>query len=195
MKNIFILFLIAVLSMTVGCNRTRGNEKSGSTTGESQAPQGMADNSQGGAEMSSADHNFVMNAAKGGTAEVELGSLANQQATKPAVKQFGERMVKDHTEANNRLQQIAQQKGMTLPIGLPDDAKQLKQQLTNMKGPEFDRTYMQNMVEDHQKDVAEFQKEADEGQDPDVKNFAATTLPTLKEHLQLAQTTMSKVQK
>lgn len=195
MKNIFVLFLIAVLGMTVACNRTRGNEKSGSNTGESQAPQGMADNSQGGAQMSSADHKFVMNAAKGGKAEVELGSFANQQATNPAVKQFGERMVKDHTEANNRLQQIAQQKGMTLPNDLPDDAKQLKERLTSMKGPEFDRTYMQNMVEDHQKDVAEFQKEADQGQDPDIKNFAATTLPTLKEHLQLAQTTMSKIHK
>src|SRR5437899_2212902 len=177
MKKIFAMILVAVLATTIACNRSRSSERGASTTGESQAPQGMgdqADNSQGGAhQMSSADHSFLMNAAKGGKAEVELGDLAAQNASSPAVKQFGERMVKDHTEANNRLQQIAQQKGMTMPIDLPDDAKQLKERLTNMKGLEFDRTYMQNMVEDHQKDVAEFQQEADQGQDRDIKNFAA----------------------
>jgi len=201
MKKVFVVILIAVFSTTIACNRSSSSERGGST-GESQAPQGtqgmganQAESSQGGAQMSSADHNFLMNAAKGGKAEVELGTLASQQATNPAVKQFGERMVKDHTEANNKLQQIAQQMGMTMPNDLPDDAKQLKEKLTNMKGHEFDLTYMQNMVEDHQKDVAEFQREADQGQDPDIKNFAATTLPTLKEHLQLAQTDLSKIKK
>jgi putative membrane protein len=145
--------------------------------------------------MSSADHEFLMNAAKGGKAEVELGNLASQNASNPAVKQFGQRMVSDHTQANNRLQQIAQQKGMTLPDDLPDDAKQLKDRLTQEKGTQFDRTYIQNMVQDHHKDVAEFQQEADQGQDPDIKNFAATTLPVLKQHLQLAQTDLSKIQK
>jgi putative membrane protein len=199
MKNIFLLFLMALLTLTVACSKNRGNEKNASNTGESQATQGTSATdqtaSQAGGQMSSADHEFVMNAAKGGKAEVELGNLAAQNASNPAVKQFGQRMVTDHTQANNRLQQIAQQKGMTLPDDLPDDAKQLKDRLTQEKGIQFDRTYMQNMVQDHQKDVAEFQQEADQGQDPDIKNFAATTLPVLKQHLQLAQTDLSKIQK
>ncbi|MCU1311325.1 MAG: outer membrane protein [Candidatus Angelobacter sp.] len=199
MKNIFLLSLIAVLSLSVACNKTRGNEKN-ATSSESQPAQGTSGsdqsaNSQAGGQMSSADHEFVMNAAKGGKAEVELGNLAAQNASNPAVKQFGQRMVSDHTQANNRLQQIAQQKGMSLPDDLPDDAKQLKDRLTQEKGVQFDRTYMQNMVQDHQKDVAEFQQEADQGQDPEIKNFAATTLPVLKQHLQLAQTDLSKLQK
>jgi putative membrane protein len=199
MKSIFLLFLIALLSLTVACNKTRGNEKNASTSSDSQSAQntGATDQSasQAGGQMSNADHEFVMNAAKGGKAEVELGNLASQNASNPAVKQFGQRMVSDHTQANNRLQQIAQQKGMSLPDDLPDDAKQLKDRLTQEKGVQFDRTYMQNMVQDHQKDVAEFQQEADQGQDPEIKNFAATTLPVLKQHLQLAQTDLSKIQK
>ncbi|MCU1306411.1 MAG: outer membrane protein [Acidobacteriaceae bacterium] len=199
MKSIFLLFLIAVLSLAVACNKTRGNEKNASTSSDSQSAQstGAPDQSasQAGGQMNSADHEFVMNAAKGGKAEVELGNLASQNASNPAVKQFGQRMVSDHTQANNRLQQIAQQKGMSLPDDLPDDAKQLKDRLTQEKGVQFDRTYMQNMVQDHQKDVAEFQQEADQGQDPDIKNFAATTLPVLKQHLLLAQSDLSKIQK
>jgi len=200
MKTIFLLFLMALLTLAVACNRTRGNEKNASSTSESQSAQSTAASDQSaslasGGQMSSADHEFLMNAAKGGKAEVELGNLASQNASNPAVKQFGQRMVADHTQANNRLQQIAQQKGMTLPDDLPDDAKQLKDRLTQEKGPQFDRTYIQNMVQDHQKDVAEFQQEADQGQDPDIKNFAATTLPVLKQHLQLAQTDLSKIQK
>jgi putative membrane protein len=197
MKNIFLLFLMSLLTLTVACSKNRGNEKNASS--DSQSTQGTAasdqsTNSQAG-QMSSADHEFMMNAAKGGKAEVELGTLASQNASSPAVKQFGQRMVTDHTQANNRLQQIAQQQGMTLPDDLPDDAKQLKDRLTQEKGIQFDRTYMQNMVQDHQKDVAEFQQEADQGQDPDIKNFAATTLPVLKQHLQLAQADLSKIQK
>jgi putative membrane protein len=204
MKSIFLLLLLALLTLTVACNKNRGNEKNASTSSDSQSTQstGATDQSSssqsaGGqmGQMSSADHEFLMNAAKGGKAEVELGTLAVQDASNPVVKQFGQRMVTDHTQANHRLQQIAQQKGMTLPDDLPDDAKQLKDRLSQEKGPQFDRTYMQNMVQDHQKDVAEFQKEADQGQDPDIKNFAATTLPVLKQHLQLAETTLSKVQK
>jgi len=203
MKNIFLLLSLMAL-LTVACNKTRGNERNASSSSDTQAAQGTSGSDQSansqsgnsqGSQLSSADRDFVMNAAKGGKAELELGNLASQNASNPAVKQFGQRMVSDHSEANTRLQQIAQQKGLTLPDELPNDAKQLKDQLTAEKGAQFDHTYMQNMVQDHQKDVAEFQQEADSGQDPDIKNFAATTLPVLKQHLQLAQTNLSKVQK
>jgi putative membrane protein len=203
MKNIFLIILIAVIGVSTACNRTRGNQSSSSgssdNAAQSQAPSGTGggqDKSQtGGGQLSSADRDFIINAAKGGKAEVELGTLASEHAQNPAVKQFGRRMVTDHSEANAKLQQIAQQKGISLPTDLPDDAQQLKQQLTSAQGMQFDKTYIQNMVQDHQKDVAEFQKEAEEGQDPDIKNFAATTLPTLKQHLQLAESTASKVSK
>jgi putative membrane protein len=136
-----------------------------------------------------------MNAAKGGKAEVELGRIASERATNPAVKQFAEKMVTDHSDANNKLQQVAQAKGITLPDELPTEDASIKQRLTQMNGPEFDREYMQHMVQDHQKDVSEFQNEAAQAQDPEIKNFAASTLPTLKQHLQLAQTTEKKIQK
>ncbi|MCU1284381.1 MAG: outer membrane protein [Acidobacteriales bacterium] len=197
MKNIFALFLVAVLAISVGCSKTKGSESRNSSSSDSQAATGMGggDNSQSASnsQLSDQDRSFIMNAAKGGKAEVELGSMANQQGANSVVKQFGQKMVTDHTDIDNRLQQIAQQKGVTLPTDLPEDAQSLKQQLSQAQGQQFDRSYMQNMVQDHQKDIAEFQKEASQGQDPDVKNFATTTLPILQEHLQLAQSALKAV--
>jgi len=126
-------------------------------------------------------------AAQGGLAEVQLGQLATQQGSSDAVKQFGQRMVDDHTHANNELMQVALQKQITLPKSLSKKDQNVKTRLSKLSGAAFDRAYMADMVKDHQLDIADFQKEADSGQDPDVKAFAAKTLPTLKEHLTMAE--------
>ena len=134
-----------------------------------------------------------MKAAQGGMAEVQLGQLAAQKASNPDVKAFGQRMVDDHTKANDQLKAVAQQENMTLP-STPDPKDQaLYSKLQNMSGPEFDKVYMKAMVKDHQTDVKEFQKEADKGKDPQIKNFASQTLPTLQQHLSMAQSTEAKL--
>jgi len=134
-----------------------------------------------------ADHHFVTEAAGGGMAEVELGKIAAEKATTDEVKKFGQRMVDDHSKANDELKTLAQSKTITLPTAVGGKEKATIDRLSKLSGEVFDRAYVQEMLKDHQKDVAAFRTEAKSGKDPDVKAWAAKTLPTLEEHLKLAQ--------
>jgi putative membrane protein len=125
--------------------------------------------------LSSADRKFVENAAKGGMMEVSMGKAASSKAQNSDVKQFGDRMVRDHSKANKELKSIASKKGITLPKEEPAE---------NFK---TDRAYMEMMVKDHEKDLAEFQKEAKNGSDPDLKKFADNTSKIISEHLAMAR--------
>jgi putative membrane protein len=140
----------------------------------------------GMANMNSQDRDFLMDAAIGGLMEVELGHVAAQKGTSDAVKQFGQRMVDDHSKANSELMTLASSKGITLPTTLDEKHKERVTKLSSMSGAEFDRAYSKLMLSDHRKDVSEFEKESTKGTDADLKTFATNTLPTLKEHLQLA---------
>jgi putative membrane protein len=143
--------------------------------------------------MPSGDRKFVVTAAQGGLAEVELGTLAAQRASTDAVKQFGQRMASDHGKANEELKGLAQQKGVPVPTALDAKHKKLHDRLSKLSGAEFDRAYMDEMVKDHRKDVSEFRSEAERGKDPDVKAWAAKTLPTLEAHLKQAETVNAQV--
>jgi len=136
-----------------------------------------------------ADQSFVMDAANGGMAEVELGKLAVQKASNDDVKKFGQRMVDDHTKANDDLKAVAASKNITLPKDTDAQHKALVDRLSKLSGPAFDRAYLSEMLKDHRKDVNDFKKEASSGRDPEVKAFASKTLPTLEEHLSIAQST------
>ncbi len=139
------------------------------------------------------DQDFINNAAKGNRAEVQLGKMVAAKTKDPSVKQFAQMMVKDHTDALNKLQQVAQSKNITLPDGIPDDAQGLQSKLSSDTGKQLDKDYMDGMVQDHQKDVQEFQQATNTLQDPDIKNWATTTLPTLEKHLDKAQRVDAKV--
>jgi putative membrane protein len=137
----------------------------------------------------SADQTFVMNAAKGGMAEVELGKLAAQKASNDEVKKFGQRMADDHGKANDELKAIASSKNITLPQAMDAKDKALQDRLSKLSGAAFDRAYMAAMLRDHRQDVNAFKRESTAGKDPEIKAFASKTLPTLEDHLKLAQTT------
>ena len=132
----------------------------------------------------SPDSSFIKKAAEGGMSEVELGQLAQQKATNPAVKDFGAMMVTDHTAANEKLKAVAAAKQVSLPDSPGLMQKASKKKLDMMSGDSFDKSYVKDMIDDHKADIKEFQKEANEGKDPEVKAFAVATLPTLKMHLQ-----------
>jgi putative membrane protein len=136
---------------------------------------------------SASDVRFAKEAAIGGMEEVELGKLATQKGQNDKVKQFGQRMIDDHTKAGDQLKAIASKHNITLPAALDAKHQATVDKFSKMSGSEFDRAYMKDMVKDHQKDIAEFQKQADNGSNSDLKNFASSTLPTLQEHLRLAQ--------
>jgi putative membrane protein len=142
-------------------------------------------------QLASADQAFVKEAATGGLMEVELGRLAAEKASNAEVKQFAQRMVDDHGKANQQLSTIAQQKNVQVPTELTGKAKADHDRLSKLSGEQFDRAYMQLMVQDHRKDVGEFRKQSTKAKDADVKSFASQTLPTLEDHLKMAQQTQS----
>ena len=144
-------------------------------------------------QVGSADTTFAQKAAQGGMAEVKLGQLAVQNGSSDQVKQFGQRMVDDHSKAGDELKALAAQENITLPMGLNAKDQALVDRLQNMKGAAFDKAYMRDMVKDHQADIADFQKEANSGADARLKSFATRTLPTLQEHLRMAKETSQSV--
>ncbi len=139
------------------------------------------------------DASFAVEAGGGGLAEVELGRLATQRASDPAVRDFGQRMVTDHGNGNAELMALARQKGIALPAEPPAHHRAMRDRLSGLAGPEFDRAYMRAMVDDHVKDVAAFEREAAQGRDPDLKAWAAKTLPTLRDHLTQARSIDSRI--
>jgi putative membrane protein len=144
-------------------------------------------------KLSSDDANFVKDAAQGGLMEVQLGKLAQEKAGNEKVKEFGKRMEQDHSKANDELKKIASDKGVQLSNELDKKHKGNVDKLTKLSGADFDKQYINAMVSDHKEDIKKFQREADKGKDADLKQFASQTLPTLKEHLQLAESTAQQV--
>jgi putative membrane protein len=131
--------------------------------------------------LSAKDKTFMKKAAKGGRMEVVMGQMAEQKAQSDDVKTFGKRMVTDHSKANDELKSIASKKGFELPN------KEHAGKWTS------DKAYMDMMVKDHEKDLAEFKEEASSGSDPDVKKFADDTARMVQEHLDLAKETQGKL--
>jgi putative membrane protein len=132
-----------------------------------------------------------MKAAQGGMAEVALGQMAASQGTSPDVKNFGNRMVADHGKANDELKQLATNKGMSLPADTDKEHKDAADKLSKATGKDFDKQYIANMVKDHENDVKEFEKASKDAKDPDLKQWATNTLPTLQDHLKMAKAAQS----
>lgn len=133
------------------------------------------------------DKDFIQKAAKGNVAEVELARLAQERASDPEVKDMAQHILNDHQQANQDLQKLAAKKGITLPHDARMKDEVTKAKLSRLKGPEFDKDYVKAMVKDHQKDIKEYQREANQGKDPEVKQYASQTVATLQHHLEMAQ--------
>jgi putative membrane protein len=145
---------------------------------------------------SSADAAFVRQAAEGGMTEVAKGRIAAQKGSHEDVKRFGQRMVDDHTKANDELKSIAGGKNITLPGETPKPPMQAAiAKLEKLDGAAFDRAYVDDQIRDHDKTIALFEREAKSGKDAELKAFAAKTLPTLKEHRTMVQELKTKLAK
>lgn len=184
------LFAVLVLGLiSIGCTSTN----KASTPDTTAQPSSAASSSS--SPSTNSDQDFVTKAAQGNSAEVELGKIVAAKSKNPSVKQFAQMMVKDHTTALNELQELAQTKNLNFNDDLPDDAKELQTKLSSDTGKQLDKDYMDNMVEDHQKDVQEFTDKSQNAKDPDVKQWASKTLPTLQKHLEKAQQIDAKLNK
>ena len=144
-------------------------------------PKKDASPTKAASKLSDKDKTFMMNAAKGGMMEVEWGKLAAQHALNADVKKFGNRMVTDHSKANSELMALAKEEGVSLPAAKASGKWK------------SDKDYMDMMVKDHEKDLAEFQGEAQNGTDPDLKKFADKTSKMVKKHLDMAKETQGKL--
>src|SRR5438094_345372 len=143
--------------------------------------------------VNEADREFVSKAATGGTAEVELGRVATQRAVRPSVRSFAERMVADHGRANAELAALARRKGLDVPTALEPSQQAMRDRLSGLSGPDFDRAYMSEIVRDHTEDIALFERAAEISSDPDLKAWATRSLPMLRDHLALARQVNSEV--
>jgi putative membrane protein len=136
----------------------------------------------------STDHHFVLEASVGGLTEVRLGKMAQRKAASQKVKDLGEKMVTDHSKANDELAEAAKKDGIqTAETKLEDKQKGQIDRLSGLSGKEFDSAYLRTMLRDHQEDVQKFQEEAKSGQSQHVKDFASKTLPTLEKHLAMVE--------
>jgi putative membrane protein len=171
MKNkIRIVSHVCILGFVIGAISLTGVVKAADTT-----------SSGGGSSLSEKDKTFMKKAAKGGMMEVSMGQVAEQKGQSEDVKSFGKRMVTDHSKANDELKSIAAKKGVQLPT------KEHTSKWTS------DKAYIDMMVQDHEKDLAEFKEEATSGSDPDVKKFADDTSKVIQEHLDLVKEIQGKL--
>lgn len=204
--RIKVLFLlITAAASLLGCtsgsgnltnnNRTNANrEASNAFNTAANTSAGNSNLAPGESPQATGDSAFLMEAARGGIAEVELGRLASTKAANAEVKQFAEMMVKDHSAANEELKALASKKGVTLPAEMGPTHRAKMEEIRSKVGAEFDRSYIEAMVEDHEKDVAEFERQSTTASDPDVKAFAAKTLPVLRKHLEAVRAIQAKLE-
>ena len=138
-------------------------------------------------KLTAGDKKFVKKAYKGGMEEVENGKMAKEKAKNDATKNVAERMITDHTKVNEELLNIAKEENL--------DLSKVHAKTATISGDNFDKEYLTMLKADHEKDIAEFEKEANDtkpGEDRDVPAFAKKTLPTLKEHLQMVDDALAK---
>src|SRR4029079_317756 len=139
-------------------------------------------------KLTASDRKCVKKAYKGGMEEVENGKLAKEKAKNDATKNVAERMITDHTKVNEELLNIAKEENL--------DLSKVHAKTATISGDNFDKEYLTMLKADHEKDIAEFEKEANDtkpGEDRDVPAFAKKTLPTLKEHLQMVEDALGKL--
>ena len=151
--------------------------------------------SKASSSLPRSERRFIEKAMQDGMEEVEMSKLAMDKAQNAKVKEFAKRLVDDHTKANAELTKLASAKGVTPPAAVDASHKRKLESMAKKSGVDFDREYMSDMLNDHQKDIREFRSIAKSAKDPDLKAFASSTLPTLEQHLQMAKTTESAVKK
>lgn len=194
MKN-SILTLLALAAITA-CNKkenTTTADSTADTTATMSSPQDTQTTLSDSATVSNTavtekslseqDKKFADAAARGGMMEVMMGNLAAKTSTNTTVKALGEMMARDHGKASEELKNWASASGYTLPTSLNTEQQKKHDELKAKKGSDFDKMYTDLMVADHKKDIAEFKKQASEGSETSLKDFAGKTLPTLEHHL------------
>ena len=190
-KRNLCIFSIAIAVAVVGCNEgtnttiaTSTSDQTGNTITNPTGSVSDTTTLTGGSntQLTTQDSTFAMKAAAGGMMEVEAGNAAQQKAQNTRVKAYGAMMVRDHQTANQELLTVLSGRGMKPPTTLPQEHKTHLDALNRTTGNTFDKQYMNMMVSDHEKTLADFEKQARSGTDAALKAFAAKNLPILRVH-------------
>lgn len=141
------------------------------------------------------DADFLVEAATISMEEIGLGELAKTSGMSQDVKDMGALMVTEHQKSLDALKALAERKSIALPASLNDEAQKAIGKYAEKKGKDFDKDYCDKMVDAHKDAVSKFEKEAEDGQDPDIRSWASETLPTLRKHLDHAKACREKCDK
>lgn len=181
MKNLWIPTAMALsLALAGGCKRQEAAPSATRTTSATEQARTTS-------TLSTEDNEFMTKAAQGSMLEVDLGREIAAKAPSPDVRAFGKRMETDHGAALAELKQVAEKKGVALPAELDHEHKTQLDKFSKLAGQKLDKEYADDMVDDHEEDVKEFKKASIETKDPDLRAWAAKTLPVLEKHLELAK--------
>ena len=183
-----ILTAFGAASCAKDANKETANSAPLIKTEPAKPPSDMGDSVVTGGDLA-----FINDAAPGGMAEVELGKMAVSKAQNADVKAFAQKMIDDHSKAGEELKKLADQKKVKLPPDVLPAHKQLMDKLSKMSGADFDKQYVEAMVEAHDKDVTAFENVSKTAGDADVKAFAMKTLPTLKMHQEMIKKIAGKM--
>ena len=202
-RTAFFLTLILTLGLSFACK----NEQYGNTTSTAPATDtsttavGSTNTSTSGTPaatgtVSDKDKDFITDTGKAGKAEVDVAQDAVTHAQNADVKAFAQKLVDDHTKANNELSQLAATKGVTLPSEIQGTMKEAKERLLKLTGRNFDQAFIKQMIDDHTHTIKEFEDESKlAGADADVKKWVDDTLPALRDHLAKAKELQAKIGK
>jgi putative membrane protein len=190
-KTIYSGFAALATFFMVSCNQganTDSVEQAQETTEQQLETQGT--DRRGGMEMDDAEQ--MINLASSDMFEIEAGRLAAERGTNPEVKSFGQMMVEDHTKASQQMKTLAQNKNITLPTTMGNDHQEELSDLRNQQGADFDREYMDAMVSSHEDAISRLE-DLQDSDDAQIKSFAQTMLPTIRQHHERAQTIEDQV--
>lgn len=180
-------------STTTTSDSTATGITSTDTTNRMNSNDTMNTTSNAAPTVGSTEQDFAKDAAVGGMMEVQLGNIAEKNSSTKSIQDFGKMMVDDHTKINDQLKDIASKKNIALPSMLPQDKQDKVDKLSKETGKDFDKDYVDMMVDDHKKDIDAFKKAGDKMTDPDLKDFVIKSLPTLQKHLDAIQAIKKKM--
>jgi putative membrane protein len=157
------------------------------TTNPAPTPNPSTTPSASGSEEMRNDLPFLREAASANLMEIRLGQLAQGRASDPDVKQFAQRMVTDHARLEQELTSMASRNGIAFRAAVTGEHNNQINRLQNLYGQQFDQAYMSMMTQNHQTDVSRFENQSRDADSPEARDFAARSLPVLRQHLSLAQ--------
>ena len=186
LKTVLVLMASVLLAgmMIIGCKGGGNADRNGVDSAMDINDQKIDDSTTA---VATNEADFLVKAANGGMTEVQAGQIAQEKATNDDVKKFGAKMVEDHTKLNDQLKSLASKLNVTIPTAIDGNSKSMIDKLNNAKSVDFNKTYMDMMVEDHNKDVDLFQKIAGNAANPEIHDFVTNALPILQSHQQMAK--------